>query len=89
MKQFDRIARKYGVDYAVRKEKGGEKAKYILFFKAKDADALTAAMKELTATMLKRKKNEKRSVSRQIQQYKERVRANGKQVRERLQEKIR
>ena len=89
MKQFDRIARKYGVDYAVRKEKGGEKAKYSLFFKAKDADALTAAMKELTATMLKRKKNEKRSVSRQIQQYKERVRANGKQVRERLQEKIR
>ena len=77
MKQFDRIARKYGVDYAVRKEKGGEKTKYILFFKAKDADALTAAMKELTATMLKRKKNEKRSVSRQIQQYKERVRANG------------
>ncbi len=32
MKQFDRIARKYGVDYAVRKEKGGEKAKIYSVF---------------------------------------------------------
>lgn len=48
IKSFDRVARKYGVDYAVKKDKTGEIPKYLIFFKARDADALTAAFKEYT-----------------------------------------
>ena len=40
IKAFDRIARKYGVDYAVKKIKTPDKPKYVIFFKARDSDAL-------------------------------------------------
>ena len=53
IKGFDRVARKYGVDYAVKKDTSGEIPKYLVFFKARDADALTAAFTEYTG------KNEK------------------------------
>ena len=49
IKDFERIARKYGVDFALKKDKTGEIPKYLVFFKARDADALTAAFKEYTA----------------------------------------
>ena len=54
IKDFERVARKYGVDYAVKKDKTGEKPKYLVFFKARDADALTAAFTEYTAKTMKR-----------------------------------
>jgi len=60
IKGFDRIARKYGVDYAVKKDKSGEIPKYLVFFKARDADALTAAFTEFTGR--KEKSLEKPSV---------------------------
>ncbi len=44
MRGFERIARKYGVDYAVKKVKGQNK--YLVFFKARDADAITGALTE-------------------------------------------
>ena len=46
IRDFEHVARKYGVDFAVRKDKTGEKPRYLVFFKSKDADALTAALKE-------------------------------------------
>ena len=49
IKDFERIARKYGVDFALKKDKTGDIPKYLVFFKARDADALTAAFKEYTA----------------------------------------
>ena len=46
IKAFDRIARKYGVDYAVKKIKTIDKPKYVIFFKARDSDALKQALTE-------------------------------------------
>ena len=46
IKAFDRIARKYGVDYAVRKVRTPDKPKYVIFFKARDSDALKQALTE-------------------------------------------
>ena len=43
IRSFDRVARKYGVDYAVKKDRSVSPPKYLVFFKARDADALTAA----------------------------------------------
>ena len=44
---FNKIARKYGIDFAPFKVKGENR--YLVFFKAPDADAMTAAFKEYTA----------------------------------------
>lgn len=64
IKGFDRVARKYGVDYAIKKDKTGEIPKYLVFFKARDADALTAAFTEYTGKKAKAK--EKPSVIRML-----------------------
>lgn len=58
IRDFQRVARKYGVDYAIRKDTSGEKPRYIVFFKARDSEALMAAFKEYTAKSVR--KNEKK-----------------------------
>ena len=71
IKSFERVARKYGVDYAIKKDTTGDKPKYLIFFKARDADALTAAFTEYTSKVLK---NEDRpSVLEQLAKYKDHV----------------
>ena len=49
IKDFDRVARKYGVDYAIKKDRSVSPPKYLVFFKGRDADALTAAFTEYTS----------------------------------------
>lgn len=56
IKSFDRVARKYGIDYAVKKDKSVDPPKYLIFFKAKDSDALTAAFKDYTQSEDKKQK---------------------------------
>ena len=69
IKDFERIARKYGVDFALKKDKTGEIPKYLVFFKARDADALTAAFKEYTAKTDRKK--ERPSVLKKLRKFKE------------------
>ena len=69
IKGFERIARKYGVDFALKKDKTGETPKYLVFFKARDADALTAAFKEFTAKTDRKK--ERPSVLKKLRKFKE------------------
>ena len=45
---FDRYARKYFVDYALKKDKSTSPPTYYVFFKAKDVDSMTAAFTEYT-----------------------------------------
>ena len=40
------VARKYNVDFAVKKDKTTEPPKYLVFFKGRDADAVAQAFKE-------------------------------------------
>ena len=40
---FERYARKYGIDFAITKDKSAIPPRYMIFFKAQDKDALTAA----------------------------------------------
>ena len=69
IKDFERIARKYGVDFALKKDRSGEKPKYLVFFKARDADALTSAFKEYTAKTDRKK--ERPSVLQKLRRFKE------------------
>ena len=54
IKAFEGVARKYGVDFALRKDKSETPPKWLVFFKSRDADALTAAFKEFSAKKLKK-----------------------------------
>ena len=69
IKDFERIARKYGVDFALKKDKTGDIPKYLVFFKARDADALTAAFKEYTAKTDRKK--EKPSILKKLRRFKD------------------
>ena len=40
---FKRIAREYKVDFALKRDNSEAPPKWIVFFKAKDADAITSA----------------------------------------------
>lgn len=55
IKDFERIARKYGVDYAIKRDKTADIPKYLVFFKARDGDALNAAMNEYANKQLKKR----------------------------------
>ena len=58
IKSFDRVARKYGIDYSLKKVEQEGKTEYLVFFKAKDVDVMTAAFKEYTSETLKKQKRE-------------------------------
>ncbi len=46
---FDRVARKYDIDYALKKDTSEKPPVYYVFFKAKDVDVMNLAFKEYTA----------------------------------------
>ena len=70
IKSFERVARKYGVDFALKKDPS--QGKYLVFFKARDADALNAAFAEYTAKTLNRQSG-KPSLKKQLSHFKELV----------------
>ncbi len=82
LKGFEVYARKYGIDYAVRKDISEDPPKYLVFFKAKEADAMTAAFNEYAAKALK--KREKKSVRQELKEAKE----TEASVKEAIKEKI-
>ena len=71
IRDFDRIARKYGGDYAVKKDRGTSPPKYLIFFKGRDADALTAAFSEYSARKIR--KASRPSVLKRLAHFKELV----------------
>ena len=72
IRDFERIARKYGVDYAVKKDRSTSPPKYLIFFKGRDADALTAAFSEYTQKKVKKAdRSERPSVLEKLAQFKE------------------
>ena len=54
IKAFESTARKYGIDFALKKDTTETPPRYLVFFKGRDADVLTAAFKEFSAKKLHR-----------------------------------
>ncbi|HBF0842432.1 PcfB family protein [Clostridioides difficile] len=69
---FDRVARKYNVDYAFYKTGLN---KHLLFFKAGQADAITACFSEYTKLMMNRAKSKRPSILAQIKDFTEKSRS--------------
>jgi len=82
MRLFDRIARKWHVDYSFHKT--GHK-KYLLLFKSGQADAITACFSEYTKRYMKRAKDKRVPIREQLRNNDERTRTNPKE-RERIRE---
>ena len=66
LRQFERIARKYGVDYAVRRDRDAVPPRFLLFFKGRDADAITAAFKEFLSA--KERKSDRPSLLQKLRE---------------------
>lgn len=81
---FERYARKYGIDFAITKDKSAIPPKYMVFFKAQDSDALTAAFQEYSASVLQ--KGKKPSVLAQLHNLIQQVAELPGKVREKKQE---
>lgn len=71
IKSFEKVARKYGVDFALKKDKTATPPKYLVFFKGRDADAITAAFTEFTSKLVQ--KVEKPSAAAQLKKFTELV----------------
>ena len=56
IKAFESTAKKYGVDFALKKDATETPPRYLVFFKGRDADVLTAAFKEFSAKKLTQEK---------------------------------
>jgi hypothetical protein len=72
IKSFENIARKYGIDFAVNKDASEKPPKYLVFFKARDTDAVTAAFKEYSAKQMNKAK-EKPSIIENLTMMMEKV----------------
>ena len=69
LKGFERIARKYGIDYAIEKVSSKDNPpRYLVFFKSKDAETLQKAFAEYAKKALGKgkKKEERPSVLEQL-----------------------
>ena len=66
IKSFERVAKKYSIDFSLKKDVTADPPRYYVFFKARDADVMTAAFKEYTGQTLN--KDKKPSVRKKLQQ---------------------
>lgn len=56
IKSFERVANRYNIDFALKKDKAADPPRYLVFFKARDLDVMTAAFKEFSAKELVKSK---------------------------------
>lgn len=86
IKSFERVANKYKIDFALKKDKSVDPPRYLVFFKAKDVDVMTAAFKEFSTKELI--KMNKPSIQKRLTRYKQKAKNQNKQ-RERTKQKER
>ena len=89
LKDFQKIAKKYGVDFTVVKDKEASPPVYTVFFKAKDMDAITRILQDYSAKQVKKPSVEKTSVLEKLKKFKEIVAAIPKKVAEKKKERSR
>ena len=71
IKSFEKCARKYSIDFSLKKDTSISPPRYFVFFKAKDVDVMTAAFKEYTGKSLN--KSKKPSIRKKLELAKERT----------------
>ena len=87
IRSFERVAKKYRVDFAVKKDKTTQPPRYLVFFKGRDADVLTQAFKEFVHANETKKSRTRVSVKEKLKQFREVL--SQKKERERVKEQKR
>ena len=77
IRAFSATAKKYGIDFALKKDTSGEIPRYLVFFKGRDADVITAAFREFSAKNLEKEK--KPSIRKELEQAKQQSKAQHRQ----------
>ncbi len=85
IKSFDRIARKYGIDYSLKRDNSVTPPKYLVFFRAKDVDVMTAAFREYTGVTMNKAK--KPSVRKKLQQTIQRLAKHRERIKTRQKDR--
>lgn len=85
-RQFDRVARRFHVDYAFYKT-GPDK--YLLFFKSGQADAITACFSEYSRKVLNKSKSRRIPIREQLKQAADQLAKEKPRKRERVKEAVR
>lgn len=80
IKSFEKVARKYGIDFALKKDASTQPPRYLVFFKSKDADALTAAFREYSDKVVKSQSREKPSIRKRLSKLQEVVKDMAKSL---------
>ena len=60
LREFEKVLKKYGVDFAVMRETKGDTPRYLVFFKAKDESMISNVLQESTRKQLEKGKIEKK-----------------------------
>ena len=89
LRDFRRLANKFGVDFAIVKSTGNDKPKYSVFFKARDADAISAVINEYTARQLKIEKFGRPSILAKLEAFKKIAADLSKKAVEKMKEAVR
>ena len=69
IRAFTSVAKKYHVDFALKKDTAAEQPRYLVFFKSRDADAITAAFQEFASRRMGRE--ERPSIRERLNQARE------------------
>ena len=87
LRTFERIAKKYGVDFAVMKDTSEKPPVFTAFFKARDTDAMEAVVNEYSKKMVK--KQERPSVLAKLHKFIEIAKKQPNKAKNRTQEMTR
>jgi len=82
---FKPCAKKYGVDFTLRKDKTTQPPHYIVIFKAKDADNLEQAFREFTAKTLS--KEQRPSIRKVLTAAKQKAAQQPKRAKEKIKQR--
>ena len=85
IRDFERIARKYGVDYAVKRDRSSDPPRFLIFFKGRDNDAITAAFQEYANQKVQ--KASRPSVMKRLEAFRDMVVDSADKVRKKVLER--
>lgn len=85
IRSFDRVARKYGIDYSLKRDNSVSPPKYMVFFRAKDVNVMTAAFREYAGVAMK--KSRRPSVRKKLQKAIQRTAKHRERVKTRQKDR--
>lgn len=88
LKRFEKYARKYGINYAVKKDKSKDPPVYLVFFKGRDRAAIDAAFRDFTGEQLRKKNKNRVGIRKKLALYRAAAK-NQKKARDKNRQQVR